>query len=154
MSSIEAEFLRNQLIPLAKSIPADKKPTWGKMNPQQMIEHLCDAVDIADGHLVLPLATPEEQLPAYYQFLLSEKPFRENTRNPILPEEPLPVRYDNLDTAIQKLEKKLHLFFEAYDRNPDMTPLHPIFGKLNFAGHTRLLYKHSKHHLRQFGVED
>lgn len=153
MQSIELDFLQNKLIPLAKTIPMDKQAAWGKMSPQQMIEHLCDSMDIADGHLVLPLVTPAEHLPAYHEFLQSDKPMRENTKNPMLPETPLPTRYASLEEAIEKLDKKKNLFFKAYENDPAMKPMHPIFGELDFAGHARLLYKHSQHHLRQFGVE-
>ena len=33
-------------------------PQWGKMNVQQMIEHMVDAVSNANGKISLPLFTP------------------------------------------------------------------------------------------------
>ena len=52
--SIEKEnFLRTRLVPMLQQLPADTPSRWGKMNVQQMIEHLAgDAFRTASGRLV------------------------------------------------------------------------------------------------------
>jgi hypothetical protein len=154
MQPAKVHFLRNDFIPLLKSIPADTAPRWGKMAVQQMVEHFADAVRIAAGTAeAIPVITPAEHLPRMQAFLQSDKPFRENTRNPLLPEEPPPVRYPSMAEALNDLQAALDSFFEAFYARDNHTTQNPIFGSLNFDMNVQLLYKHALHHLRQFGVE-
>lgn len=89
MDTAKLHFLKKELIPLLKQIPPQMAPRWGKMNVQQMIEHFTDAVHVAAGTGPdVPLITTEEALPKMQAFLESDKPFRENTRNPLLPQTP------------------------------------------------------------------
>jgi hypothetical protein len=147
-------FLQRQFIPLLRSIPHHTPPNWGKMNLQQMIEHFGDAVRMSSGRLPAPrLFTPEADLPRMQAFLASDKPFRENIPNPLMPESPAPPRFQNIDEAIDKLEVQLEHFFAVFAANPQLTTLNPFFGNLDYEGNVHLLYKHAVHHLRQFGVE-
>ena len=80
MNAGKAEFLKHRFIPLLKQIPSDTKPHWGKMTLQQMIEHFSDNVRIASGKITYPdFVFPPEQLQKAREFMLSEKPFRENS---------------------------------------------------------------------------
>lgn len=154
--SIEKEnFLRTKLIGLLQKIPPGRAPKWGKMNLQQMIEHLAlDAVPTASGRRVFEkILTAPEQLPKMRSFLLSEKPFRENTPNPLMEQVPPPAVYKTLQGAIGALQEELIYFFETFEKNPLLVTRNPFFGDLNFDDNVQLLYKHSLHHLRQFGVE-
>ena len=154
MQTTKAHFLKKDLIPLLKSIPETTVPRWGKMNLQQMVEHFADAVRIAAGSMdKAPIITPAEHLPKMQAFIQSNKPFRENTRNPLLPETPAPVRYASLPEALNELQAALDAFFEAFYNREAFTTRNPIFGELNFDLNIQLLYKHALHHLRQFGVE-
>jgi hypothetical protein len=84
---------------------------------------------------------------------MSEKEFRENTKAPVLPEEPLPLRYTTMDEAIMDLEKQVNDFFNYFADDPEKKTLHPAFGELNFEEWVQLHHKHVKHHLKQFGTE-
>lgn len=153
-TSHKAQFLKESFVPLLQTIPATTEPRWGKMNLQQMIEHLSDAVRIASGRQPTPrLLTPEEHLPKMRAFLFSEKPFRENTRNPMMPETPAPVRFKSIEAATNELQAQLDHFFAVFEANPSLSTLNPLFGVLDFEGNVQLLYKHAVHHLRQFGME-
>jgi hypothetical protein len=44
-------------------------------------------------------------------------------------------------------------FFEVFEKDTALVTRNPFFGDLNFEQNVQLLYKHSLHHLRQFGVE-
>jgi hypothetical protein len=142
-------------VPHLQQLDPSTPPRWGKMNVQQMVEHLTrDAVRNASGRLVFDkIITPPEQLEKFRQFLMSEKPFRENTRNPLLNEEPATPHYQTVQAAIGALQQELIWFFEAYEKQPQLIIRNPIFGDLNFEQNVQLLYKHAQHHLRQFGVE-
>ncbi len=154
--SIEKEnFLRTRLVPLLQQLPPDTPARWGKMNVQQMVEHLGgDAFRTASGRLVFEkILTAPEQLARMRAFMMSEKPFKENTVNPLLGDEPLPGRYKTVQGAIGALQQELIHFFETFEKNPLLITRNPFFGDLNFDENVQLLYKHALHHLKQFGVE-
>ena len=146
-------FLRSRLVPLLQRINPDRVPLWGKMSFHQMVEHMVDVVRVANGHITLSLVTPAERLPLYREFLMSEKPFKENTKSPVLPEEPLPLRSRTIQAAIGRLQEELIDFFQAFEKNPALKTQHPVFGELDFNENVQCLYKHSQHHLKQFGVD-
>ena len=154
--SIEKEnFLRTRLVPLLQQLSPDTPAHWGKMKVQQMIEHLGgDAFRTASGRLVFEkILTTPEQLLRMRTFLMSEKPFKENTANPLMGEEPLPTRYKTVQGAIGALQQELIHFFEIFEQNPMLITRNPFFSDLYFDENVQLLYKRSLHHLKQFGVE-
>ncbi len=85
-------------------------------------------------------------------FLMSDKPFKENTPNPLLPEVPPPVRNISMEEALKELETEIDFFFSVFKENNQQQTLNPFFGSLNFEQNVQLLHKHALHHLRQFGV--
>jgi len=153
MQTAKAHFLKKDLIPLLKSIPGDTGPRWGKMSVQQMVEHFTDAVRIAAGSMEnAPILTPAENIPRMQAFIASDKPLRENTRNPMLPDEPASVRRASKTEALNDLQAALDAFFEAFYEKENTTTRNPLFGDLNFDLNIQLLYKHAVHHLRQFSL--
>ena len=154
MTEAKKAFLQNDLIFLMNKLSGDEKANWGKMNAQQMIEHVSAFFKVSTQKIQFPLTTPVEHLPKYKEFLLSEKEFRENTKAPVLPEEPLPLRYSNMQEALEKLKKSVEEFFEFFKKDPDKKTLHPAFGDLNFDEWVQLHHKHITHHLKQFGLID
>ena len=154
--SIEKEnFLRTKLVTYLQRLDPATPSKWGKMNVQQMIEHYAgDAVRNANGRLKMEtIITPPENLEKMREFMMSDKPFKENTINPLLDKDPAPLRYKTVQAAIGALQQELIYFFEAYEQNPALIIRNPFFGDLNFEQNVQLLYKHALHHLRQFGVE-
>lgn len=149
----KAEFLKNRFIPLLKQIPSDTKAGWGKMTLQQMIEHFSDSVRISSGKTVYTdFVFGPEQLQKNRDFMLSEKPFRENTVNPLMPEVPAPVVNISTEAALTELQKELDYFFSVFEKNDLQVTRSPFFGDLNYEQNVHLLHKHALHHLRQFGV--
>lgn len=154
--SIEKEnFLRTKLITYLQRLDPATPPRWGKMNVQQMIEHFAgDAVKNANGRLKFDqIMTPPDHLSRLREFMMSDKPFRENTENPLMGKEPAPTHFKTIQGAIGALQQELIYFFEAYEKDPQLIIRNPFFGDLNFEQNVQLLYKHALHHLRQFGVE-
>jgi hypothetical protein len=146
------QFLQNEYIPLIQGIDPATPPRWGKMSLQQMVEHVTGFFKLSTGRLHMPLVTPAEQLPKFKEWLMSEKEFRENTRAPMLPDEPFPLIKPNLQAAIDWLKREVNDFCHHYDDDQEKKHLHPVFGELNFAEWVQLHHKHVKHHLKQFGV--
>jgi hypothetical protein len=148
-------FLRTKLVVYLQRLDPLTTAKWGKMNVQQMIEHYGgDAVCNASGRLKFDaILTPQEHLERLRDFLMSDKPFKENTKNALMGEDPLPLRYKTVQAAIGNLQEELIYFFEAYEKDPCQIIRNPFFGDLNFEQNVQLLYKHALHHLRQFGVD-
>jgi hypothetical protein len=154
MLSAKKEFLQHRFPILLRKIPSDRQPAWGKMTLQQMIEHFSDSVRIASGRTVrLEIMTPPEHLDKYREFVMSDKPFKENTRNALMPEAPAPVVNPSVDSAVQELQKEIGYFFSVFEQNKMQVTRNPFFGDLNYDQNVQLLYKHAMHHLRQFGVD-
>ncbi len=145
-------FLRTQLVPLLQRVPAGTIPRWGKMTFHHMVEHLADVWKVANGSIRLELLTPPEKLPALREFLMSELPFRENTKSQALPEGLLPLRTHTVQAAIGYLQQEIIHFFELFKDNQSLKTLHPVFGELDFSENVQCLYKHCQHHLKQFAA--
>ena len=148
-------FLTKDYIPMLKKLPADATGKWGKMNGQQMVEHVSVFFKISAGKLHFPLLSPAEHLPKLKAFLLNEKEFRENTKAPlaVLGDEPLPVRHENKEAALSGLQRSITAFTDYFREDKIKTTTHPVFGDLNFDEWVLLHYKHVIHHLKQFGLK-
>ena len=152
MNFEKENFIRTKLVSLLQKLKNDEPARWGKMNVQQMIEHFTDVMMSASGKIKLPVVTPADRLPRLREFMFSEKPFKENTKSPVLKEEPAPLKKNTKEAAIGKLQEELIYFFEAFENAPGLKTINPVFGELDFDGNIQLLYKHPLHHLRQFGI--
>jgi len=150
----KATFLRNDFVKLLATIDPVTKPLWGKMNPQQMIEHMSYAMRQASGKDPYTIVTAEEHLPKMQAFLMSEKPFRENTPNQLLPDEPAPAKHESMQDALNDLQAEIDHFFHVFGTDPQKTITIPFFGELNYDMQVQLLHKHAWHHLRQFGITE
>ena len=153
MNFEKENFLRTKFIFLLQKLNTDTPPLWGRMNVQQMIEHFTDVMMVASGKIKLPVATPPDRLPKLREFMMSEKPFKENTKSPVLGEEPAPLKKRTKEAAIGKLQEEIIYFFEAFEKSPALTTSNPVFGELDFEMNIQLLHKHALHHLKQFGIE-
>ncbi len=152
MTEEKTAFLRNTFVTLMYGLKGDEQGKWGKMNAQQMVEHASGFFKVSTKKLYFPMVTPAEHLPKYKAFLLSEKEFHENTKAPVLPEEPLPLHYANMKEAIDDLTTSVNDFFIFFKDDPSKTTMHPVFGELNFIEWVQLHHKHAIHHLKQFGL--
>lgn len=152
MDQAKLDFMTNQYVPMLKGLPWDKIGKWGKMNAQQMTEHVSGFFKVSTEKLRFPLITPVEHLPKFREFLLSDKEFRENTKAPgnVVPEEPVPIRKGSMQEALAELQNEIIAFVDLFKNNPGKKTTHPVFGELNFDEWILLHYKHVTHHLRQF----
>ena len=156
MQEQKLAFIKNDFFLLLENIKADTTATWGKMNAQQMVEHVIAFFNVSTEKIKFGLVTPEEHLPKFKEFLLSDKQFRENTKAPptVIGEEPLSLRYSSYEEAVEKLHKAVEYFETYFKDDPEKKTMHPVFGLLNFDEWVLLHYKHVTHHLRQFGVSE
>jgi len=154
MSTEKQQFLCSGFTPLLKQRSAEDRGKWGKMNAQQMTEHVADFFMVSSQKKNFPVVTPEEYLPKFKAFLLSDKEFRENTEAPkeIVPEEPFPARNDSMSSAVDELQKEIDDFVLYFEAHPGVKTVHPVFGELDFDEWVQLHHKHVTHHAKQFGL--
>jgi oxepin-CoA hydrolase/3-oxo-5,6-dehydrosuberyl-CoA semialdehyde dehydrogenase len=147
----QKEYLLNQLVNDFHSLSQPANANWGKMNFNQMLEHLIDAFKNASGDIVFDtFHSPEERLPAMQAFLMTDKLFKPEIKNAMMGEEPAPVKNDNTNDSLDELQSQINRFYERFQQDQNLVVRNPIFGDLNEELWTRLLYKHCIHHLHQF----
>ncbi|MEZ5018236.1 MAG: hypothetical protein R2800_14350 [Flavipsychrobacter sp.] len=149
----KAAFLRTEFPSLLSSLDPNTERKWGKMDAQQMVEHMSYSMRQANGRDLYECVTPEEHLPKMQAFLMSEKPFRENTPNVLIGDDTVPHERANIADAITELREEIDHFFEVFDSNPNKKIMNPFFGELNYEMWVQLLHKHAWHHLNQFGIQ-
>ncbi len=154
MDEQKLNFLTKECMPLFKTLSAGAAGKWGKMNGQQMVEHVAAFFYVSTEKIKFDLVTPVEHLPKYREFLFSDAAFRENTKAPtsVIGEEALPLRYATMEAALEKLEDSITAFENYFKDDTGKTSLHPVFGELSFEEWVLLHFKHVMHHARQFGV--
>ncbi len=154
MNQDKLKFIAEEFIPLLRKLSDTSQAKWGKMNVQQMVEHLSFVFNASAIENDLKLSTPEEHLPKYLEFLYTEKEFRENTKAPesIIGNEPMPLKNESLQKAIDELNKSIQYFISEFSTNGNLQTMHPVFGKLNFDQWVLMHYKHAIHHAKQFNL--
>jgi hypothetical protein len=145
-------FLRNNFPQLLLTLNGNEKGKWGVLNAHQMIEHMADAFMAASKKIILPQLLKGEQMEKSQAFMLSDKPFKENTDNPLLPKEPPSPKSANVPAAVEKLIAEINYFIDVYETGKVQTTINPFFGELNFEQSVHLLHKHAIHHLKQFSL--
>ena len=153
MDQGKLDFITKSFVPEVEGLSAEAMGKWGKMNAQQMAEHLTTIFNNSSGKMVLPILSPPEHLEKLMAFLYSDKEFRENTKAPeaIFPTEPLPVVNSTMAESVAALQQSVNDFTAYFSANPGAKTTHPVFGELNYEEWVLLHYKHVTHHLRQFG---
>lgn len=71
----------------------------------------------------------------------------------MLGDEPSPLKYADVQTAIGQLKEGLDNFDRFYEENPGAKMIHPRMGPLDKKEWAVLHNKHIAHHFRQFGLE-
>ncbi len=147
------EFLVSEFCEILLSIDENTKPLFGKMNFQQMVEHFSDSVRIANGKAIVDFEQDDAITEKMKIFMMSDKPFRENTPNPLIPDEPGAVKNNTIQDAIAELQQEINDFELYFNQHPEAKMRNPFFGNLNFDEWIHLLHKHALHHLKQFGFD-
>ncbi len=92
-------FLTSKFINLLQPLDPNSNGKWGLMNVHQMVEHLIESFKVANGNVIVnEIITPLEKLEKMQSFIRSEIPFKENTKNALMPDTPAPIiNIDYLD---------------------------------------------------------
>ncbi len=146
-------YLEIEFPKFLQTLDANAKGNWGVMNAQQMVEHMSYSLRDANGKTPKKILTLAEHLSKYKDFAMSDKPFKENTKNIELPEIAIPVKHTSMQNAIEEMKQEWNNFKKVFDSNPTKTITNPFFGDFNFEEQVHLLHKHARHHSKQFGLE-
>ena len=150
-AAVRNEFLRHQALAAMAGLNERTHPRWGRMAPQQMVEHLIWAFELSIGKAETVCMNPESDLPRVKSFLYSNRPTRRGVRIPALASGLPPLRYASLDEAKAVLGQELQCFLEDAPRAGRLYT-HPVFGPIGHEEWHRAHYKHTHHHLLQFGL--
>lgn len=151
--NVDIEFLKTELWLLLAELKADTPAKWGKMGAQHMVEHLGSTSIISYGRFNAPAMYDEEKLKRNYAYIIQgRRRLKQSTNAPILPAEPLPLRFDSLEKAIEKLKGLVHDFLAHFEAHPNAKYMHPAFGMLNFEEWAYFHAMHAQYHLDQFGL--
>jgi hypothetical protein len=151
----QLKYIQYTFIQSLRELDADTAPKFGKMNPQQMVEHMTYAVNVAKGDIKVPAINADENLEKAYRWMMSDAPFKDNTPNQLLPDEPIACAEPSMGDAIDSLEDAIEAFVASYKGEgveAGRRVLSPFFGELSYYEQVHLLHKHAQHHARQFGL--
>lgn len=144
---------RTELTILLNKLTADSKALWGKMNAQNMIEHLANTVKLTNGKKQAVLkATESEARSAKEQFIYTDIEMSKGLKSSTMGDNPEPLEFENLQDAIKNLNEQLNDFEHYFKNNPDAYFIHPRLGFLNHKEWIVLHDKHFTHHFKQFGL--
>jgi hypothetical protein len=138
---------RQELLERLARLRPDASPLWGKMTAPRMLAHLADWMLMASGDLhvapkkVVLRYTPIKQLAIY---LL---PFPKGV--PTAPEL-LARTPSEWATETASVSERIQSFETLYRKS--QWPDHPVFGRMTARSWSVFAYRHTDHHLRQFGV--
>lgn len=147
MSFIETDI--TVIIPILDKLSADKKPLWGSMSAQRMVEHLTDTIKVASGKEKQSLLVPEDKIEKMQAFLYSDKPMARGIEVPFAPKDK-ELRNEEIELAIDEFLLEWIDFENYFESNPNAKTTHAYYGDLNYDQWLLLHAKHLTHHFEQF----
>ena len=148
MKSLWQAPARDELVQRLERLTPDARPAWGRLAAPQMVAHVADALRMAFGDL----PTASKGLPVRYtplkQLIIYWIPFPRNA--PTAPE--LIARAPGDWEAEVRACRTLVERFGTEPATRQQWPEHPAFGALTRHQWGVLAYRHTDHHLRQFGA--
>lgn len=149
MKSLYEKSVCDELLNRIDQLTPESKALWGKMNVSQMLAHTAAGMDMASGRLNIKRVFMGKLIGGFLKsFYTNDKPFNKNT-----PTAAELVKADASDFEKEKenLKTLMKEFSEGGIEKCTSFP-HPFFGKLKAEDWGIGIYKHTDHHLRQFGV--
>jgi len=150
MKSLFNKETLQEIITRLNNLTPQTKPEWGKMNSAQMLAHVGQGYKTSTGELKLKRTFIGVLFGgmAKKSAIGSEKPFSKGlpTDKSFIISDPVEFE-DEKKKLIERIEK-----FSTGGANGITKDTHPFFGELTPEEWDILMYKHTDHHLRQFGV--
>ncbi len=148
MNSVFDPTTRDELIQRINSLNENSTAVWGKMNIYQMLTHNALWQNLMLGRIKSKRVFLGRIIgkAALKNVLKDDAPLRKNT--PTTPEVMANEKTGDLEIQRKKWIDEL----EEYANFPNDEFIHPFFGKMTKEEVGYFVYKHSDHHLRQFGA--
>ena len=148
MGSILNDADRTAICERINSVTSASVARWGRMDANAMLNHLRQSALMALGEL--PVACKNKRLFQVFpikHLILYVVPFPKGA--PTAPE-----LLGSDGAAVDSLRSELVSLVERIGSGPrdGYGPVHPLFGRLSFREWGVATYKHTDHHLRQFGA--
>ncbi len=142
--------LKQQLLARIDKLTPSANRKWGKMNVAQSLRHIAIGYQIALGE------KPEQMQPGGG---LKKKIFRFMLLNAPIPKGKAPT-FPSLDMVALGVDPKdfeaermnLKSYIESASRATSFAPANAMAGAFSRDDWGRLMYNHTDHHLKQFGV--
>jgi oxepin-CoA hydrolase / 3-oxo-5,6-dehydrosuberyl-CoA semialdehyde dehydrogenase len=150
-AELRETFFRRLLFDALAPLHDGSQPGWGKMTVQQMVEHLTWAFELSTGQAQADCPVPEAQRERLKAFLYDNRPTPREFMNPVLAAGLPPLRHVGLAEARAALQVEVERFLQQASANPAVMHMHPVFGPIGIEEWARAHFKHSYHHLLQFG---
>jgi hypothetical protein len=150
MKTIFDNSERDQLINRIKSVNKNNTAQWGKMNLSQMLMHCTNWDEWILGK------NKRVYKQAFIGFIFGKMALKNMIKDdsPIRKNVPTSSQFKIKETEVdlESEKRKWVSLIESYEHysNPDF--IHDFFGKMTKEQIGILAYKHSDHHLRQFGA--
>ena len=138
---------REELLARFDKLRPDSRPLWGKMNATQMVTHLTEWMRLATGELAAAPRNKPIRYPVIKQAIIYVMPWPKGV--PTAPEL-LSRESAGWDEERRDFIARLKAFGKLKSKTD--WPIHPAFGRLSTRTWGVLGYKHTNHHLTQFGV--
>jgi hypothetical protein len=149
MQKLADKASREELHQLLLRLQPDATPVWGKMTPQQMVEHMIDQVKYSYEKLTFVFDVPEEQAKqAKQKWIYTDAQIPPNL---ILGPLPATNEYSDLQTAVKQLMLELNNFDQYFIPVGTMVN-HGAYGAMDYSEWLIWHGKHLAHHLKQFGL--
>lgn len=149
MNSIYNKESNDSMISRINKLTPESKALWGKMNAAQMCRHCAIAIDIAFGKGDLKVNFLMKLLGK----MLKKKVFYGGEIGKNSPTAKEFIITEDLDLEKTKAELIANFSrFASEGKSVIKTMNHPFWGKMTYEDWDALIWKHTDHHLKQFGV--
>lgn len=149
---LRGTLFRRLLFDALAPLHEDSQPGWGRMTPQQMVEHLTWAFELSTGQAHVECPLPEAQRERLKAFLHDNRPTPREFMNPVLASGLPPLRHAGLAGAKAALRVEVDRFLQQANATPGVMHTHPVLGPIAMEEWARSHFKHAYHHLLQFGL--
>ena len=144
-------FMLNEVLPLLKTLHADKVGNFGLMTPQHMVEHLVVTLKSAVLRRGEPENPPTKGQLGFQRFIAKGAILEHRPSDKTAADLP-PLKYDKIEDAIEQVEVAIDRFYNHFEANPDFKCYNKFFGELGFEELELFSYNHYRYHLWQFGL--
>ncbi len=138
---------RLELLGRVERLRPDMHPVWGKMSAMEMMSHLTEWMRMASGELKLEPRRKFIRYPGIKHLIIYWLPWPKGV--PTAPEL-LARKASGWKDERKVFSTRLRTFGKLKSKTE--WPPHPAFGKMSEKSWGVLGYRHTDHHLRQFGV--